>query len=515
MGLMRFLQNAGASGKNRYWQIAVTVLLVLTLLTFVFAFQGSRGLWERDEGRYTNIAVRMLRTGDFIVPAFNDDVPHFAKPPLTYWAIAGGIALLGWNEWGARLPNALAFILTVIIVFALAKRITPDRPWLPPVIYATSLLPFSAANIVTTDTLLTLWEAIAVLGFVWWWQQKERPKKFGPLFVMWTGFGLAFLTKGPPGLLPLLAIIVFVLLAQGWRVVFRLVSISGVVTFMVVGLGWYLLVAVTHPGLMTYFVQEEFVHRIASGTYHRNPQWYHAFSVYMPVLIIGTLPWTFPLFRAARSIPQTLFSRTWWKRKLETDQWPVFYVLWVILPLAVFFVSKSRLPLYLLPLFVPLALITGRLVRFRPERNVSIYLLAIWIVVLIALKFAGSLYPYAKDSCAMARAIENTVHPIPSEIAFVDSEPFWGLSLYLQCEVERVASSSKTSSGTSPDDTLAAELKKGEPRTLLMIEGSKEARVMEVCRQSGFPARKLAQIGSWALIAPTNELSKTHEIQSK
>jgi len=145
-----------------------TILLLLVLLAFSMAFQGSRGIWEPDEGRYTNIALRMLQTGDYLVPSFNDDTVHFAKPPLTYWAVAGGMALLGRNEWGARLPNALAFAATVLVVLGLARRMLPGRAWLPPLVYATCIFPFGAANIVTTDTLLTLWEALAVLGFVAW-----------------------------------------------------------------------------------------------------------------------------------------------------------------------------------------------------------------------------------------------------------------------------------------------------------------------------------------------------------
>ena len=37
------------------------------------------------------------------------------------------------------------------------------------------------------------------------------------LAVMWAGFALAFLTKGPPGLLPLLAVVAFDLLTPGPR----------------------------------------------------------------------------------------------------------------------------------------------------------------------------------------------------------------------------------------------------------------------------------------------------------
>src|SRR5512139_3478397 len=103
----------------------VTLFAVLLILPF----QGSRGLWEPDEGRYTCIAAQMLRTGDFISPAFNDEIVHFAKPPFTYWAIAGGISLFGHNEWGVRLANVLAFAAGVVVIYWMGKTFTPSRPW--------------------------------------------------------------------------------------------------------------------------------------------------------------------------------------------------------------------------------------------------------------------------------------------------------------------------------------------------------------------------------------------------
>jgi 4-amino-4-deoxy-L-arabinose transferase-like glycosyltransferase len=493
-------------------KLARVVLLAVALLSYTMMFQGSRGIWERDEGRYTNIAVRMLQTGDFIVPAFNDDVPHFAKPPLTYWAIAGGITLFGWNEWGARLPNVLAFTGTVLLVFAIARRTMPGRPWLPPVIYATSLFPFMAANFVTTDTLLTLWETLAVLGFVYWWHGKNRSQDTAFLTMMWAGFGLAFLTKGPPGLLPLPAILLFVLLTGGWRSVLRLFSLTGLVTFSAIGFGWYLVVAASNPGLATYFVHDELALRFASGVHSRNPEWYKGFIIYVPVLLLGTLPWTFPLIRAAQSIPSTLFSRIWWRNKLEGDPWVVFLILWLFLPLAVFFVSKSRLPLYVLPLFVPTALIIGRWIILPSRPKVRICLLAAWIVVLIGLKFAGSLFPYTKDSRAMAQSIASSVQSAPSEIVFIDCEPFWGLSLYLRCEVERAVSSSHAQSPAH--ETLVEELKENEPRALFVVEKSKEAAVMETCHSLGYPVRRLGHRGSWVFIALSKEFSGGGDLPS-
>jgi len=476
-------------------------LLITALLAYSLAFQGSRGLWEQDEGRYTNIALRMLETGDFIVPSFNDEVPHFAKPPLTYWAVAGGIALLGWNEWGARLPNALAFVATILTVLAIAKRMMPERAWLPPLMYATFLFPFSASNVVTTDTLLTLWEALAVLGFVLWWQGGEVPGRSPALTVMWGGFGLAFLTKGPPGLLPLVAIMVFVVLAKGWRTLAGLFSLAGMVLFLVVGFGWFLLVVITHPGLMHYFVKDEFVNRIASGAHHRNPQWYKPFVIYIPVILFGTIPWTFPLLRALRLIPATVLSRPWWKAKLKGDQWPVFLFLWIMLPLVVFFLSRSRLPLYILPLFVPLALLIGRLAGIHRRRNaVFVCLLAAWIVMLPFLKLAGSLYPFPKDSRAMARSIRETIQPLPGEVVFVDTAPFWGLNLYLRCEVEQVSTHAEEGQRTPFHETLAEELSEKEPGTLFIVKRPDVERVIAICRKQGLNARVRGEHGVWYFI---------------
>lgn len=56
---------------------------------------------------------------------------------------------------------------------------------------------------------------------------------------MWVGWGAAFLTKGPPGLLPLLAVIPFVAIRGGGCGVARLFSPAGVAAFLAIGFGWF------------------------------------------------------------------------------------------------------------------------------------------------------------------------------------------------------------------------------------------------------------------------------------
>ena len=51
--------------RSRLW-------LVLLALALAFGFLGSRGLYDPDEGRYTNVALTMLESGDWINPQRNE-----------------------------------------------------------------------------------------------------------------------------------------------------------------------------------------------------------------------------------------------------------------------------------------------------------------------------------------------------------------------------------------------------------------------------------------------------------
>ena len=58
----------------------------------------------------------MLASGDWLLPTLDGEHPHLTKPPMTYWALASSFGLLGTNEWAARLPGALAFVGTGLLV---------------------------------------------------------------------------------------------------------------------------------------------------------------------------------------------------------------------------------------------------------------------------------------------------------------------------------------------------------------------------------------------------------------
>ncbi|MFO1474646.1 MAG: hypothetical protein U1F20_09105 [Lysobacterales bacterium] len=63
----------------------------------------------------------------------------------------------------------------------------------------------------------------------------------------------------------------------------------------------------------------------------------------LPTLLLGTLPWTPALLRWARRLPADV--RGWWRnpqRRTAERPW-LFATLWLLLPLLVFCLSRSRI----------------------------------------------------------------------------------------------------------------------------------------------------------------------------
>ncbi len=444
-------------------------VFTVVLAVYAMSFQGMRGLGETTEGRYANVALEMIRLDDWVHPKLHHERPHWTKPPMTYWAIAASVKLFGGTTFASRLPNALAFMLTTLLVFSLGRIFVPSRPWAPALIYATFGFPVSVSNFVNTDTLLTLFETAAMTGFVhaFWYRGNHFAGRHGAL-LGWIALGGAFLTKGPPALLPLAALLVFLILSRKQAETTRFRLGWGWIWFIVIGSSWFLYVIFETPHLLGYFLRDEFVKRIATGYHHRNSQWYGALVVYVPVLLLGTLPWSLFVWRGmVRGIGDAW--RRWRGKQPIADHQGLLLLLWVLLPLALFFAAKSRLPAYILPLFVPMSLLGARML---PEDSwwtkKKWLLIGAWCVLLVILRPISSVVPIGRNSEVLADQIRRLTAMDIREVAFVDTRPYYGLSLYLDAEIEMVLLEQNTTP-VAGEESLEEELRAYEPGRLWVV----------------------------------------------
>ncbi len=442
-----------ARNRNNLLALALLCALLGTL-----AFQGTRGLYESTEGRYAECAWEMIVSGDYLRPTL-DFAPHWTKPPMTYWAIAAGVRLLGRNAWGARAFLVPTFFLTVWGVYWLGRRLWDHRTGsLAALVYATLWGPAGAAFTVNADTLLTLWETLALACF--WWAVRSGRKLAAQL--MWFFFGLAFFTKGPPALLPLLALVVFRALVQDRALRSAPFWVpSGLGLFLTVGLWWYVLSIFRYPGLLSYWLKHEVVGRVATEEFRRHPHWYEIFTVYWPFLLGGALPWmAVAVWEHRRGLRKGLqgfeglffhgvFSRFKTAlKKLSPES--LFLLTAFFIPFTVFSLSKSKLPLYILPLFPVLACFLARRLDDL-NRNGLLTRQRIAAVALVSLSFviAGkgvtAHWPSKRDTGRIYQALQKTLSGRNEALAplyLVAEQPYYGLQFYWGGPFVRVHSKS-------------------------------------------------------------------------
>ena len=459
----------GERSDSTIGRTGLAFLLLGALLALGLGFQGQRGVFETTEGRYSAVASEMLRLDDWLVPHLSEEEPHLTKPPLTHWLLAASIEALGRTELAVRLPGAIAFVLTVLIIGRAGRLLSPAHPLLPAVIYATFLFPATVSNVVSTDNILALTEVAAMLAFATHYFG-ERPHRLSPAIVGWACFGLAFLTKGYPALLPMMALFLF----HYWRgrhiLRERLFPWPGMLVFAVLGAGWFIVVITRDPELLRYFVVDELLGRV-SGQHNRNPEWYSAFTVYGPVILLGTIPWTIPAARAVREGFWEVLTRGRREVPGTTGKQDVvlYLALWLLVPTIVFLLVKSRLPLYLLPQFAPLALLTAMSMSRRAFSPYSLGLKACAAVAIVltlrlaaAAMYSDNNSRYTADQIAALPGVE------PSEVIFVNARPYRGIAFYLGVAAEHVALTSEMAD-TLGVETVDEELDDLEAGTIWLV----------------------------------------------
>lgn len=95
--------------------------LVLLSLTLVACWP-SWSIPDLDgtEGRRVQIALEMLRAGDWLVPTLGGE-PTWAKPPLHYWLLCLCIEAFGDSPWSVRLPSVVAAWLGAVLAGELLR----------------------------------------------------------------------------------------------------------------------------------------------------------------------------------------------------------------------------------------------------------------------------------------------------------------------------------------------------------------------------------------------------------
>ncbi|MBI2706899.1 MAG: glycosyltransferase family 39 protein [Proteobacteria bacterium] len=346
------LKNSPHSSSTRLFFYFFSIIIAIRLLGAFFL-----PVIDPSEARYAEIARKLLESGNWITLFHDYGVPFWAKPPLSSWLSAGGMALLGVNGFGARLPILLLSLGLVGLIMNLANTRRQDGlSTISALILLTGVLFYIASAAVMTDMALAFGTTLSMVAF-WHALKEDDGLKWKYLFFI--GLAIGLLGKGPIALIltgcPLfLWTMIGLRLKEVWQ---KLPWISGTLLMLALAVPWHILAELETPGFLNYYIIGEhfsrfFVKGWAGDLYghaHAEP-----LGFIWVFWLLATLPWSLWLIGivgARRRDWRTLFA--------SEDGWVLYLLLWALSPLLIFTFSRNIIWTYSLPGIPAFAVLMG------------------------------------------------------------------------------------------------------------------------------------------------------------
>jgi 4-amino-4-deoxy-L-arabinose transferase-like glycosyltransferase len=349
-------------------------LVLIAILTVAaapyFMRLGASSLWDSNEAFYAETPREMIESQDYINPSFNYQ-PRFNKPPLSYWVVAAFYKIWGVSEAVERLAIALAALVLIATAYGLGRLAFSQEAGLMAAIgLAASPRFLMFSRRVMIDVYLAMFMALALLLFMLAERQPKRRRMY--LAAMYASIGLGVLTKGPIALL-LPALAFFIYLAVGRRLtkIRELILPAGVAIIALIVLPWYVAVYAQHGwGYIEAFILKDNFARFAQQAWgpSRGPLFY------VGVIAGDFFPWS--LFFAAALWCEARGGQAWRRAfsrstpsnsadpattETEQSRCSALLVIWIIVIVCFFSLSRSKEDLYILPVYPAAAAITGKL----------------------------------------------------------------------------------------------------------------------------------------------------------
>lgn len=172
--------------------------LLLWALPLVLLRSGQQSLMAHDEGIYATQARAILQTGDWVTVQWGGGY-SFDRTIGIQWLIAGCYLLFGVSEGAARLPSAIAFVLSVLLTYRIGcYLLSPRLAWLGAAVFSVIPLVVQYGRLATQDAVLLLIELVGIWALLEGSKQSAGDETIRSAWAVLAGsmFGLGFLIKG-------------------------------------------------------------------------------------------------------------------------------------------------------------------------------------------------------------------------------------------------------------------------------------------------------------------------------
>ena len=363
----------------------LAIVLVASIVSLAVGFWPTP-FWDEDEPRFAAIARTMLETGDWVVPTYNGTLA-VDKPVLMHWCMAACFGVFGTSEVAARLPSAVATVLTALVLLRAGTRwFSPLAGMLAAFAYVGCLLVAVESHAATPDailTALTTWATVLIAEAFIPGVGSATPATgrldLGRAALAGALMGLAVLCKGPIGFVGPLAVVLpwvwgvelqrRLKRCEDWNVggltrqacvavldtlrATRIVTVT--LAMLAVAAPWYVAVGMRTAGAWPagFF----FIHNVgrfaAPMEKHGGGVFYHPLG-----LLVGFFPWSCFL-------PLAVVLAGWrlWKRAAPRPEASALTLVlfWMAVWVGAFSAAATKLPNYIMPAYPAAALLVAAL----------------------------------------------------------------------------------------------------------------------------------------------------------
>ncbi len=340
----------------------LAVLLILGLAGFNYLYNlGNTPLRDWDEARHGVSAYEMIQSGDYLVNTYLGENDYWnLKPPLSFWLVAAGYQVAGYNAWGLRLYAALSGIGVVLVCILLGRKLGGRAGALFAGIIAVTTYLFTEVHAMRNgdaDALFVLLTTLSIYFLATCYGKGWR------LALSVGMFSLAFLAKSWHALSMLAVIGLFWILSRSWRwmrVRDYLYAVAGLLPIGIWALARWQADGAT---FFTTMFEVDMVNRTKEAVEdHAEPllfyfklvwQYYSLWVILLGVAALACI--AIALLQRRRKLPSLL-------QAAETPQYPYARLaLWlgVLVPLVAFTFVPTKLFWYVFPLYPCVAVLCG------------------------------------------------------------------------------------------------------------------------------------------------------------
>ncbi len=376
-------------------------LLGIGIVAFLLFMLGNWAIAITDpvESNYTETAVEMLRSGDYVSPRIYGTY-WYDKPAFFYWELIAAYKLFGISEFSSRFFPGVFGVIGLWMTYGLGRKLYDRKTGL----MATGILGtcfeywLLSKTVITDLTLFVFFNAVLIFFF---WGYKTGKRNYYYLCYLFAG--LATLDKGPIGLLlPGFVLTVFLCIRRDFKEFIHLRLPSGLVLYAIVAGSWYYMMYTIHG--MDFINNFLGVHNFLRATQSEHPRW-DVWWYYTMIFFAGCLPWCWTL-------PAKLWKCFKAKALPQLDMTSGFLLTWALVVNIFYQCMATKYTTYTLPALMPIAILIA---RYLYNRETLVKRTVAGAVVVYGILTFALAVPYCSDEGYSGKNIAATYKDIVTD----------------------------------------------------------------------------------------------------